>query len=414
MEKLKIKNVGPIKNGYNADDGYININNITLLTGKQGSGKSTIAKVYSSLKWLEKALFTYKMTEEEVDWKDCFSYHKIEDCITNNSLVHYIGAHYEIQLVKKKLTIKAKSRDNPQEGYSYPKIQYIPAERNFVASLSNLEFIREFPPSLEDFYYMYDNARRNRQGKLSIPFDNNIYTYYDEAKNQIYLKDSISYDIPLDRASSGFQTAVPLLEVINAVSAMTKPGLIMGQLQNFAGFLHKNDMPEYFPEKLKKYWIKKIFQDDPLETSREIYRKLFTKLNFTFIVEEMEQNLYPDSQRKLLFRLLEYCNDPENYLLLTTHSPYIFFALTLAAKASQLYQKNPLETVKKKLEKIVPLSSAVPYEKMAIYELDNGIITLLGGYNHLPSDNNLLNHELEDFNESYSELLELEDAVNGI
>ena len=50
MDRITIKNFGPIKNG------VVDVNRITLFCGPQGSGKSTVAKLVSTFAWLEKSL----------------------------------------------------------------------------------------------------------------------------------------------------------------------------------------------------------------------------------------------------------------------------------------------------------------------------------------------------------------------
>lgn len=54
MSLLKIKSFGPIKNGYSKEDGFIKITPVTVICGDQATGKSTIAKLYSTCVWLEK------------------------------------------------------------------------------------------------------------------------------------------------------------------------------------------------------------------------------------------------------------------------------------------------------------------------------------------------------------------------
>ena len=56
MNKIRIKNFGPIKEGYQEEGGWMDIKKVTVFIGNQGSGKSTVAKVVSTLIWMEKAL----------------------------------------------------------------------------------------------------------------------------------------------------------------------------------------------------------------------------------------------------------------------------------------------------------------------------------------------------------------------
>ena len=56
MSKIKIKNFGPIQEGYKENNGWIDISKVTVFIGNQGSGKSTVAKLISTFTWIEKAL----------------------------------------------------------------------------------------------------------------------------------------------------------------------------------------------------------------------------------------------------------------------------------------------------------------------------------------------------------------------
>lgn len=67
MCKMKIKNFGPIKKGFESEDGLFEINSLVIFVGNQGSGKSTVAKLFSSLSWVQKALFSQKLTKGNLE-----------------------------------------------------------------------------------------------------------------------------------------------------------------------------------------------------------------------------------------------------------------------------------------------------------------------------------------------------------
>ena len=52
MSRIRVQNFGPLKNNTQ----WIELGKVTLLIGNQGSGKSTVAKLISTFKWMEKAL----------------------------------------------------------------------------------------------------------------------------------------------------------------------------------------------------------------------------------------------------------------------------------------------------------------------------------------------------------------------
>lgn len=133
---------------------------------------------------------------------------------------------------------------------------------------------------------------------------------------------------------------------------------------------------------------------------------------FYNIVEEPELSLFPSAQKNVLFKLLEYTNlIPENRLLLTTHSPYIPAYLNTAVKAYEL-SLGADGKIKNKLEKIIPEESWISGKDVAVYELHgNGEITYLKKHNDLfISDKNILNQMLENTNNIYADLLDIEYA----
>ena len=133
--------------------------------------------------------------------------------------------------------------------------------------------------------------------------------------------------------------------------------------------------------------------------SEDIRRVLLEKLSARFeyscfinIVEEPEQNLFPSSQKEILFNLLEAKNKVEsNKLIITTHSPYIVNFITLAIKGKMVLDKveNNID-LEEKLTGIIPLQSTISANQVSIYQLqDNGTIQKLDDYNGLPDDGKL-------------------------
>ena len=156
----------------------------------------------------------------------------------------------------------------------------------------------------------------------------------------------------------------------------------------------------------------KLGQQEEQDTikSTEIERRYFPKC-FINIVEEPEQNLFPDSQWEMLKHLVEFNNlTTENKLIVTTHSPYIINYLSLLVKGFKIHQKVKKEELKNKLEAIIPSSSSISPEDLVIYELTkDGNVLKLSDYNGLPSDDNYLNNKMGDVNDIFDELLDIED-----
>jgi len=141
----------------------------------------------------------------------------------------------------------------------------------------------------------------------------------------------------------------------------------------------------------------------------------FRYTRFVNIVEEMELNLFPDSQKGVLYELLENAKSLDgNRLLLTTHSPYVISYLTLAVKAESLARMAEGNTVlRARINEIVPEHSQIASSDVVVYEMDNGKACRLDDYEGLPSDDNFLNERLNDTNVSFDALLEIEDELRG-
>ncbi len=76
MASLLIKNFGPICAGF--DEGYFKISRLSVLLGEQGTGKSTVAKIFSVFTWLEKSFVREYYTDFSLkDFIDLCSYQRV-------------------------------------------------------------------------------------------------------------------------------------------------------------------------------------------------------------------------------------------------------------------------------------------------------------------------------------------------
>src|ERR1700710_1431671 len=171
MSKIKIKNFGPIKEGYTENDGWIDIKKVTVFIGNQGSGKSTVAKLISNFTWMEKALtrgdYDKKTFEAAGVLRRYLTYHKIENYFKNfngdrkgrmkildNCQIEYIGDSYSFKYSDNHLKIG----ENALSSYPLPQIMYFPADRNFLSSIDDLKTQRIFSAALSELLYEFDNS----------------------------------------------------------------------------------------------------------------------------------------------------------------------------------------------------------------------------------------------------------------
>jgi hypothetical protein len=215
----------------------------------------------------------------------------------------------------------------------------------------------------------------------------------------------------LSEASSGFQSLVPLFLVSRNIA------LSINQNREFS---HSELSGE--EQKVLQAQIQKILADDSLadeikEAALKLLSSKYRNECFFNIVEEIEQNLFPKSQKDVLYKLLEFVNLREaDRLILTTHSPYIINYLTLAIKGYKVLQaisSSPnADLLRQKLEKVVPVASCISEQDVVVYELtEQGEIRTLSTYEGLPSDENYLNISLSETNQLFDDLLEIEEQL---
>lgn len=397
---LFVENFGPIKQADVLFDKY------TVLIGQQGTGKSTIAKLYSMFTWLEKGLTNKTIGKQNITryarfQKNYCAYHRMDTYFKEDSIIRFSGLHYDFQYEKGKLTINEKANE---QSYNIAKVMYVPAERNFLSAMDRITSLRNWPEALKTFLEEFEYAKVAFKSGYHLPFGESSYEY--DALNKISWIKGTDYKIRLSDASSGYQSVLPLLLV-------TK--FLADTVQNNAG---KKDLDLSERKQLEKE-VNKVMADPSISeevkmATLRIISSRFKYSRFVNVVEEMEQNLYPESQMRVLFNLLESTNVLEaNRLLLTTHSPYIISYLTLATKAFSLHYKTIKEKfLQEKIALVVPPQSQVNPDKLKIYELNNGIVKLLEQYDGVPSDENALNMQLGQTNELFDALLEIEEEFD--
>ena len=162
-----------------------------------------------------------------------------------------------------------------------------------------------------------------------------------------------------------------------------------------------------FRKEIEQLYKDKHLSDEQKRIAISALPQKFNKTSFVNIVEEPEQNLFPTSQRNMLYSLLKINNEiPANKLIITTHSPYLVNYISVAVEAGNIQNKAN----EGQIRKIMPLSALVKTDDLAIYQLNEkeGSVELLDNYGGIPSDENFLNNEIGRTNELFADLLDLQ------
>lgn len=401
MSKIKIQNFGPIKAGCTENDGWMDIKKVTLFIGNQGSGKSTVAKLISTLTWLEKAIVRGDQRHDEIsqyDIIDLFKFQRINNYFNDKTIIEYESDVLYFKYTKELKPPKIQLKNSTE--FRVGRINYVPAERNYLSSVKNMFAVKNLPESMNSFAYEYRNAQlKYATQAMTLPVGNVKHSYNPSSDVSYIVGDD--YKLDLVEAASGYQSYIPMYLV-------TK--YLMDEIAIKSENMDVNQQIRKANEKNVILNDETLSNDQKIALTKKVDEK-YVNHYLTNIVEEPELNLFPSSQQKMLYSLLAFNNLFEgNRLIMTTHSPYFINYLTLAVKAFNVKQSLTDSEAIEKVAAIVPIASTVNPDDLIIYQMDEatGTITPLDSYKGLPSDDNYLNDSLGETNELFAQLLEIE------
>ena len=420
MPKLRVKNCGPITEGLDSSGGFMDIGTYTLFIGDQGTGKSTVAKLVSICSWLEKALFRGDYDAESFnasDFKELYKNQLLSEAFGKDTEIEYVGDAY--RFLYKDKSFKAKVNEKGKDNYFRPKIMYIPSERNVLSVVKNIDSSGSLPPmlSLLRKRYLQASAALNDSGTFAMPLSD-YRMIVNKSNGETHIRKGKSgKKVPLICASSGLQSVAPSSLVTEYLSNQSLKRILekIRSLPNSDFDFLKSEIPDdNIKVELERYatsGVEKSISEKSLPAIEAAARKV-VNASFLNIVEEPEQNLFPDSQmRNIDFLVNATKRNIKNRLVLTTHSPYVLSYITLAAKAFEL---SVMGVDKKEIEKIIPRSSWLDGTSCIVYQIKDGRVSRLPSYGKgLPSDTNMLNNSLGTENEKFDELLDLEERFAG-
>ena len=327
MTHLRIKNIGPLK-----DTGYIPITNIMLIIGEQSTGKSTFMKILSFCRWIEKKAMLKEYDDILVKGgfiKQLKEFHKLSDEYFKNGepYVEYTSdivsiVHKGINTITKVSKVEDIKRHNT-------KITYIPAERNLLSVIPNLD--NKYKVSSYDSMFNcameFSEANKvfTKRNPLKLAFADDM-EYYHEGFNDYVKLTKTNTALLLEHTSSGIQSTVPVSVLIHYLCYITgmpsRRSPRMVQSNNDLDFSWKN-----VSNRLNYYNYPQLF------------------------IEEPEQHLYPTSQARLLRDIISQFSMAlgktgyPGYVVMTSHSPYILTQLNVLLKARKAFSKNREETL---------------------------------------------------------------------
>lgn len=345
MEKIIVRNFGPIQNV------EIEIKKFTVFIGTQGSGKSTISKLLT----ICRDLYWRAAVARKEDTQKSFALHRINTYFKPTTYIEYIDD--DLTIIYKNGAFKGKMEGCSDKAYrkiqeemlvssamsairmmghekmedikgniaearmllaNIRTLMYIPAERimagQLASSLASLVLAKvPLANSLMEYLSFFEKAQKEFPN-YQVPFLDAEFVTKDGGKYIRRLGEEKENLIPLSVCSSGLQSVLPMLMVID-------------------------------------YCVRNKYFD-------------------SFVIEEPELNLYPTNQRELLHFVLQRFNSANTKnsinVILTTHSPYTLSILNVALMANIVAEDADFS---EEVNAIVPKDKQLNPNDLAVYAL---------------------------------------------
>lgn len=363
MVSLHIKNFGPI-----SDSTQIELTPLMLLIGRQSSGKSTFMKVLCFCRWIEKKIMT--STEDLINQythynrfiKELKSFHRLnDDYFKDDTELKYDGD--VLTIVYTGITGNARivrKRSFAEQRYN-SKLCYIPAERNLISAIQNVD--KTYKATERDilFNFIYEWNEVKEPYTREHPFRlaaTGGFSYVNQSGADILLRED-GYETPAFYASSGMQSVMPLDVMTNYIT-------------NCVGKNAPLSMVEY---------------NEISKTDHERALRRLVYQSAQLFIEEPEQNLYPESQRLVIMSIVRSLNkalangSEQSMAVITSHSPYVLSVVNVLLAAARVAHEGLDQDVIDKAC-VLPASSISGYyidEKGCFQNILDAEVPMLSG-----------------------------------
>ncbi len=378
MIKLKIDNFGPIKHA------ELDFKKVNILIGQQGAGKSCILKIAAFCMWVEKVYISGEIddlqrgiSQREFVEKHLLEFYKLDEyAVVADNKYSTISFNDNDNI---KIFIDFKAADDNwmniveiEKPTAQKRVAYIPAERCLVSAIPNLLEIRLNDTCILNYLVDWEHGHKyyTEKNRLDI-LGLNAEFFYDPGSRTDYLliKDhGVSKVIRLSNAASGFQSVVP-------ICVLTE-------------FYLNNDDTLSVREKMSA----------PNNT-------IAHKRDCSLFLEEPEENIFPETQYRLIKWLVSTFNNGfNNSLFMATHSPYILSVFNNIIQAANSANDNNITEI----QDIMQMNHFVGFDEISVYEVADGKVNDIKNYEMRLIDANSIDSVSDVINEQFSKLLEYE------
>lgn len=205
MKHLTIRHFGPISNA------EIELGSVNLIIGPQSSGKSTVLKTACYCSWVEKRI---ELSQKENGFGNgstfidlMIRYYNINNYVNSDTYIGYETDYLKFCYDHSNKSFVMNWKDSRWD-FRRPKVSYIPADRNMVASIPGWSSL-SLDSNMIDFLSDWDKARHFLKKEENI-LNLGMSYLYDSMSNTDRIQLENGRPLMLRESSSGVQSLLPL------------------------------------------------------------------------------------------------------------------------------------------------------------------------------------------------------------
>lgn len=370
--KLSIRNVGKLK------EADVEINGITVITGENDTGKSTVGKVlwsvFNSFFEIKKQIRTDKISSILEELRRVSSIQDIRNNLVHSSIVEYdLDLNDFLKQLEKKLEVlndvrdlddeskdelkdtleKIKKRINLSDDEIMKKITQINFNKEFNSQINNLNFLEEGNIDLKiknkninliisddkiqikDFFSLYENVMLLDNPRIIdnlaeniILSANKIFSIIENLHNSKFIS-----MLRNDKSSTATDNILNEEKLFKIEEKLNK--IVDGKFlkKDFGVYFYRNKSGKEINVKNLSTGFK-VFSIIKLLIQNNQLRE-----NGTIILDEPEIHLHPEWQLKFAELIVLLQREFGMHILLTTHSPYFLNAIEVFSERYKIDDK---------------------------------------------------------------------------
>ena len=426
MQKLTITNLGPVS------DCSIEIKDFMVFTGSQASGKSTIAKSIFYFNHLKDVLLDivrksierptlfetaplkerfvrtaadvfYQSFGEEEDLNDgglYFTYDnesKINveinngdakgiDIVCSDVIIEKIS---ELEVMAKKSKVK-----ELEEIRKFIDCDIFACDRDVIYIPAGRSLHTMLTAQINYLYSVMDDMQKSTLDYCTKCYIEEVFRikdFFNQSPEQLAKR-------TLNRVGLG----VAEEKVQSAIVLMKK--ILQGEYRNVNG----SERLFYNQDKSVKLNYASSGQQEAVWITNTLFYHMLDQRPTCFIIEEPETHLFPNAQ-KLITEFIALVKNGKNYVVLTTHSPYILGSINNLLYANDLSEKVD----KDRLSEIINSDFWLDYSSLGAYFLENGVAKDIKDKEFADINHDVIDGASLDINDAYERMVELKFETEG-